>query len=135
MKRYSTLRSSHHRASALGILTLLAVLILVPCLHAQGTEIAEPHAPASHATDREPCCFDSSSHRFTESHPPCAVVVTIVRSPSDRDTLQPVTAAVMVPVRLDSDHAESQWVRRFREERGTTVQSLSLYTLHRQYRL
>ena len=95
----------------------------------------ESHAPASHATDRDPCCFDSYSHRLTESHPPCAVVVTVARSATDRDTLQPVTAAIMVPVRLDSDHAESRWVRRFREERGMKVPALSLYTLHRQYRL
>src|SRR3989338_2721797 len=135
MNRHPTLRSSHRQSSALGILTLLAVLLLAPCLHAQEAHVVEPHSPASHATDREPCCFESSSHRLTESHPQCAVVVTIVRSPSDRDTLQPVTAAIMVPVRLDSDHAESQLVRRFSEERGAKVHTLSLYTLYRQYRL
>ena len=135
MNRHPTLRSSHRQSSALGILTLLGVLLLAPCLHAQEAHVVEPHSPASHATDREPCCFDSSSHRLTESHPPCAAVLTIARSPSDRDTLQPVTAAVMGPVPLDLDHVDGQWVRRFREERGAKVHALSLYTLHRQYRL
>ncbi len=135
MNRRQTLRSSRRRSSVLGILTLMAVFLLAPCLHAQEADVVGPHSPASHATDREPCCFDSSPHRFTESHPPCAVVGTIARSVSDRDTVQPVPTAVVVPVPLDSDHVESQWTRRFHEERGMKVQSLSLYTLHRQYRL
>lgn len=136
MKRDITLRSTYHRSSALGILTLLAVLILAPCLHAQGTEIVEPHAPASHASDRDPCCFDSFLHQSTESHPPCAEAVTIARGVlSDRETVQPVTADVPVPLRVDSGEADTELASLFREERGLNVQFLSLYTLHRQYRL
>lgn len=135
MKREPTLRSSYQRSSALGILTLLAVLILAPCLHAQGAEMVEPHTPASHASDRDPCCFDSSLHRFTESHPPCADAVTIARSASDRETVQPVTAAVPVPVALDRGQADIELATQLHEERSLTVQSPSLYTLHRQYRL
>ena len=135
MNKYPTWRFSQHRSAALGILTLLLALILAPCLHAQGAEVVGPHSPASHATDRDPCCVDSSLHRFTGAHPPCVVVVAIVRSASDRDPAQPGTPAIMVPVRLDSDQADSQWVRRFGEERGMPLHALSLYTLHRQYRL
>ena len=135
MNRHPTLRSSYRRSSALGILTLLLALILAPCLHAQGTETVERHAPASHASDEDLCCFDSSLHRFTESHPPCADAVTIARRGSDRETVQPVTAAVPVPVSLDSGQADTELASPFREERGVKVQSLSLYTLHRQYRL
>lgn len=117
------------------MLTLLAVLILAPCLHAQGTEIVEPHTPASHASDRDPCCIDSSLHRFTESHPPCADAVTIARSASDRETVQPVTAAAPVLVAFDRGQADIESAAQFREPRSLTVHTLSLYTLHRQYRL
>ncbi|MFZ5862315.1 MAG: hypothetical protein ACOYXR_05720 [Nitrospirota bacterium] len=136
MKRDIPVRSTYHRSSAIGILTLLAVLILAPCLHAQGTEIVEPHAPASHASDRDPCCFDSYTHRFVESHPPCADAVTVARGALDRETTQPVTAAVPVPLSLqDWDQVDVDLTTPFREERGFKAQSASLYTLHRQYRL
>lgn len=59
----------------------------------------------------------------------------MARSVLDRDAVQPVPPAIVGPVPLDSDHVDSQWVRRFREERGAKVHALSLYTLHRQYRL
>jgi hypothetical protein len=135
IKRDMTLRSSYHQSSALGILTLLAVLLLAPCLHAQGTDVVEPHASASHATDQDPCCFDAYSHRLAESHPPCANAITIARGATDRETVQPVTSATPVPVGFDSAPADIQRVRLFREERDLRVHTPSLYTLHRQYRL
>ncbi|MFZ5862509.1 MAG: hypothetical protein ACOYXR_06715 [Nitrospirota bacterium] len=59
----------------------------------------------------------------------------MARSTSDRESVQPVTTAVLIPVSVDSGQDHTKLTSPLREERGRKVQSSSLYTLHRQYRL
>ncbi|MBI3607159.1 MAG: hypothetical protein HY207_04245 [Nitrospirae bacterium] len=129
----TVIRSHAQRYLGSGILALLGVLVLAPCLHSQA-----PEAPArplsSHAHADDPCCFSSDAGRYQETHPPCLVVVAAARLMSEGESGQAVPASAS-PDWVDATPFGGLSACRDDLRRDVGVSSLPLYTLHRQYRL